>query len=412
MAIDSRPRARPRTSILMSDIRPFSSLVALGEPPIGCWHMADGQEADFYAVLGIPRHAEPEDIRRAYRERAKVAHPDAGGSSEAFRAVQDAYTVLSDPEQRGLYDAWLNRNATSARAAAGGHDEVLGLLGQLAEIRAQAQRALLIGLAWLAGGAIISFGTYAAAASSESGGHYTVLWGAMAVGALRMFRALQVMFAAWRAKAEIVSRLTGGQPRSTDRRWIVGVIAALSLVGVVAAVAVGAARNSGSDDSSALSAPDDTEAAWTLPPLVEEPVAAEEPVPTDPEDWTEAPLPTEAPDPAGNEAYVPEPDFVPAEEPFPDECWLVQIASTRSFTAEAAQRWAAQFQPDTVAVVTSREWPGRVPPGSALLVGVARNRANAYSIWLDVATDFPDSFVRSAPPEVCWTAPALNWYLD
>jgi curved DNA-binding protein CbpA len=45
-------------------------------------------------------------VRQAYLQAARVAHPDKGGSTDAFAAVQKAYGVLSDPEQRAVYDTW------------------------------------------------------------------------------------------------------------------------------------------------------------------------------------------------------------------------------------------------------------------------------------------------------------------
>jgi hypothetical protein len=43
------------------------------------------------AALGLTSSASPDDVKRAFRERAKVAHPDAGGSSEAFIALRTSY---------------------------------------------------------------------------------------------------------------------------------------------------------------------------------------------------------------------------------------------------------------------------------------------------------------------------------
>jgi len=66
--------------------------------------------SDFYAALGLPRDASPEEIRRAYHEAAQRLHPDkntAPGETEMFLEVQQAYEVLSNPVRRTQYDATL-----------------------------------------------------------------------------------------------------------------------------------------------------------------------------------------------------------------------------------------------------------------------------------------------------------------
>lgn len=62
---------------------------------------------DYYAALGIASDAAADAIRAAYRRKAAQYHPDRNTSLEApavFREVQEAYDLLSDPEQRRLYD--------------------------------------------------------------------------------------------------------------------------------------------------------------------------------------------------------------------------------------------------------------------------------------------------------------------
>lgn len=57
-----------------------------------------------YEVLGVPLEATNDEIRAAYKRAAMKHHPDRGGSSEAFQAVQDAYTALQNrvcPDCRG-----------------------------------------------------------------------------------------------------------------------------------------------------------------------------------------------------------------------------------------------------------------------------------------------------------------------
>ncbi|MBB3610043.1 DnaJ domain-containing protein [Rhizobium sp. BK602] len=59
---------------------------------------------DPYDILGIGRDASDEQIKAAYRKRAKAAHPDSGGDTEAFGRLQKAYELLLDPVRRKLFD--------------------------------------------------------------------------------------------------------------------------------------------------------------------------------------------------------------------------------------------------------------------------------------------------------------------
>lgn len=59
---------------------------------------------DLYEVLGVKRGAARKDIHKAYRRKAKTAHPDSGGSVEAFNELVTAYSVLSDAKARAKYD--------------------------------------------------------------------------------------------------------------------------------------------------------------------------------------------------------------------------------------------------------------------------------------------------------------------
>jgi len=62
------------------------------------------QHADLYEILGVERTASADDLRTAYRQRARETHPDAGGQPGEFQAVQAAWEVLGDPERRRRYD--------------------------------------------------------------------------------------------------------------------------------------------------------------------------------------------------------------------------------------------------------------------------------------------------------------------
>lgn len=59
---------------------------------------------DYYQILGINRNASDEEIRSAFRKLAMKHHPDRGGDGDRFKEINEAYSILGDPEKRRSYN--------------------------------------------------------------------------------------------------------------------------------------------------------------------------------------------------------------------------------------------------------------------------------------------------------------------
>ena len=68
----------------------------------------DLYEKDFYKVLGVDKKADADEIKKRYRALARDLHPDKtkgdAVKEEQFKAVSEAYEILSDPKKRAEYD--------------------------------------------------------------------------------------------------------------------------------------------------------------------------------------------------------------------------------------------------------------------------------------------------------------------
>jgi curved DNA-binding protein len=100
----------------MARDEPAAPMVAAGG-----WQASGGQTTfvvvarDYYQTLGVDRAATDDAIKRAYRKLARELHPDVTGddprATERFKAVTEAYEVLSDPQRRRSYDMFGTRDA-------------------------------------------------------------------------------------------------------------------------------------------------------------------------------------------------------------------------------------------------------------------------------------------------------------
>lgn len=89
---------------------------------------------DYYEVLGVERTASAEDIKRAFRRKAREFHPDvnkADDAEERFKEVNAAYDVLSDPGKRDQYDRFgsVGRGAGGPAGGGGGYVDLNDLFG-------------------------------------------------------------------------------------------------------------------------------------------------------------------------------------------------------------------------------------------------------------------------------------------
>jgi molecular chaperone DnaJ len=90
---------------------------------------------DYYEILGVPRDASEEEIKRAFRRAAQRHHPDvdkSDGAEERFKELNEAYRVLGDKQRRSAYDMF--GHAGVGGAAGGGFEGFGGGFGPFGDI--------------------------------------------------------------------------------------------------------------------------------------------------------------------------------------------------------------------------------------------------------------------------------------
>ena len=82
------------------------------------------EKRDYYEVLGVSKTATEQEIKSAFRKKAKEFHPDLNkddpSAAEKFKEAQEAYSVLSDENKRKMYDQYGHAGVGNGGPGAGG----------------------------------------------------------------------------------------------------------------------------------------------------------------------------------------------------------------------------------------------------------------------------------------------------
>ena len=85
--------------------------------------------SELYDVLGVKKDATSAEIKKAFRSKALKNHPDRGGDEETFKAIADAYGILSDDENRAMYDKYGKEGCSSGTSHS--HPDFADIFGSM-----------------------------------------------------------------------------------------------------------------------------------------------------------------------------------------------------------------------------------------------------------------------------------------
>lgn len=145
---------------------------------------------NYYDVLGVDRDASLEQIKFAFRTKAKETHPDRNpdvpNANEKFNIIATAYAVLSDPIAREKYDQGLDINYEDTEISVYEIELFIAMMKkELAPYKKAAMGKMISGLIWLAIGVFVSISSYTDAVNSPEGGTAVIMWGAIIFGFIK-----------------------------------------------------------------------------------------------------------------------------------------------------------------------------------------------------------------------------------
>lgn len=158
---------------------------------------------NYYQILDIDKSANQEEIKTAFRKKAKETHPDMHNGSEyyteLFKEVAEAYDVLSNPIRRSKYDKALNSGTAYNYEENSGFNTkedlynyikeyIIVMTAQAEVAKIKAKSALFKGIFWLVLGVVITCISYFSAVQN-GGGTYYVMGGAIVFGGIQAIRA-------------------------------------------------------------------------------------------------------------------------------------------------------------------------------------------------------------------------------